>query len=51
MNHPGFFGWEEKFKGWDDPNQCSPQRRQACIDNTKSMHEAVRSILIGASAP
>lgn len=46
--YPGFFGWEENYGGWADPNQCLSRRKQDCIDNTKAMHQAVLQILAGA---
>jgi hypothetical protein len=43
--YPGFFGWEENYGGWTDPKQCSVQRKQICIDNTKTLHQAALQIL------
>jgi hypothetical protein len=39
--YPGNFGREEQWTGWSSPRMCTPERRQACIDNTKQMHEVV----------
>lgn len=39
--YPGNFGREDQWTGWSSSHICSPERRQACIDNTKQMHEVV----------
>jgi hypothetical protein len=43
--YPAFFGMEEKYGGWSDPRQCSPERKQICIDNTKTLHLEVLQTL------
>jgi len=43
--YPGHFGWEDKFSGWSDPNECAPARRHECINNTKAMRDDAVVIL------
>ena len=43
--YPGAFGMEETWKNWSEPRICDASRRQECIDNTKSMRQAVLQIL------
>ena len=43
--YPGHFGWEEKLPAWSDPRVCRPERRSACVENTKAMHDDVLPIL------
>jgi hypothetical protein len=42
---PGNFGMEAKWKGWQEPRSCHPERLQECVQNTKTMREAVRTAL------
>lgn len=39
--YPGNFGREDEWSGWSSSRICAPERRQACIDTTKQMHEIV----------
>jgi hypothetical protein len=43
--YPGHFGWEDRLPAWNDPKVCRPERRSACIENTKAMHGDVLPIL------
>lgn len=43
--YPGFFGLEDRWPGWDSPRNCAPERRQQCIDETKTMHGDALMIL------
>ncbi len=43
--YPANFGREDEWNGWDNPKFCRPERRQACIEHTKTMRQVVLSIL------
>lgn len=38
---PGFFGREDQWPDWSETRICAPERRKACVDNTKQMHAIV----------
>lgn len=38
---PGFFGREGQWPDWKETRICAPERRTACMDNTKQMHAVV----------
>jgi hypothetical protein len=42
---PGIFGMEPRWKGWHEPRTCQPEPLQECLENTKTMHEVVRTAL------
>jgi hypothetical protein len=37
--YPGSFGQEDTWHAWNLPHICKPERRGACIENTKEMHQ------------
>jgi hypothetical protein len=43
--YPGFFGLEERWQSWNDPEICKPARRQQCIDDTKAMRREALTVL------
>jgi hypothetical protein len=43
--YPGSFGLEDKIAMFNDPRECSPERRQECIDSTKQMHQLTAELL------
>jgi hypothetical protein len=42
---PGNFGREDEWEGWQNPRWCAPERRAACIANTKKMRQAAAAAL------
>jgi hypothetical protein len=46
--YPGHFGMEERLTLWNDPHECKPERKQACIENTKAMHNDAEMLLRAA---
>lgn len=45
--YPGQFGREERWNGWSQERICRPDRRDACIENTKEMRRIAESLLAG----
>ena len=43
--YPAFFGNEEKWKGWQNPRSCRPERLQECIANEKTMRDILPRIM------
>ena len=43
--YPGFFGNEEKWKGWQDRRTCHPERLQECLGNAKAMRDTLPRIM------
>jgi hypothetical protein len=42
---PGNFGMEDQWDGWEHPRWCRPDRRKACIANTKKMRQIAAEAL------
>jgi hypothetical protein len=43
--YPGFFGKENAWDGWKQPDYCSPSRVAKCIENTRAMRQSTLQTL------